>query len=29
MDHTVGRLSKQFVPLHSNNSFNLGINFPF
>lgn len=29
MDHTVGKLSKQFIPLNSNNSFNLGINFPF
>ncbi len=29
MDHTVGKLSKQFIPLHSNNSFNFGINFPF
>lgn len=29
MDHTVGRLSKQFIPLNSNNTFNLGINFPF
>ncbi len=28
-DHTVGKLSKQFVPLNSNASFNLGINFPF
>lgn len=29
MDHTVGKLSKQMIPLKSNNSFNLGINFPF
>ncbi len=29
MDHTVGKLSKQYIPLNSNNSFNLGINFPF
>lgn len=28
-DHTVGKLSKECVPLNSNASFNLGINFPF
>ncbi len=29
MDHTVGKLAKQGVPLESNASFNLGIDFPF
>ena len=29
MDHTVGKLSKQFVPLSSNAQFNLGLNFLF
>ncbi|MDE7467771.1 MAG: hypothetical protein K2M61_05400 [Muribaculaceae bacterium] len=29
MDHTLGKVSKQFVPLSSNASVNLGINFPF
>ncbi len=29
MDQTVGRLAKQGVPLNSNASFNMGINFPF
>lgn len=29
MDHTLGKVSKQFVPLNSNASLNLGINFPF
>lgn len=29
MDHTLGKLSKQGVPLNSNASFNFGINFPF
>ncbi|MCM1290381.1 MAG: DUF5723 family protein [Prevotella sp.] len=29
MDHTVGKLAKQFVPLSSNAEFALGINFPF
>lgn len=29
MDHTIGRLSKQLIPLKSNADFNLGINFPF
>lgn len=29
MDHTVGKLAKQGVPLNSNASFNFGINFPF
>lgn len=29
MDHTLGKLAKQGVPLNSNGSFNLGINFPF
>lgn len=29
MDHTIGRLSKQMIPLKSNADFNLGINFPF
>lgn len=29
MDHTVGKLSKQFIPLNSNASLNLGLNFPF
>ena len=28
MDHTVGKVAKQFVPLSSNASFNFGINFP-
>ena len=28
-DYLVGKLSKQFIPLNSNNAFNLGINFPF
>ena len=29
MDHTMGKLAKQGVPLNSNAAFNLGINFPF
>ena len=29
MDHTLGKVAKQFVPLNSNASVNLGINFPF
>lgn len=29
MDHTIGKLAKQGVPLNSNASVNLGINFPF
>lgn len=29
MDRTPGKLAKQFVPLNSNMSLNLGINFPF
>lgn len=29
MDHTMGKLAKQGVPLNSNASFNFGINFPF
>lgn len=29
MDHTLGKLAKQGVPLNSNASFNVGINFPF
>lgn len=29
MDHTLGKLSKEGVPLNSNASVNLGINFPF
>ena len=29
MDHTLGKVTKQFVPLNSNASLNLGINFPF
>lgn len=29
MDHPVGKLAKQGVPLNSNASFNFGINFPF
>lgn len=29
MDHTLGKLAKQGIPLNSNASFNLGINFPF
>lgn len=29
MDHTVGKLAKQGIPLKSNADFNLGINFPF
>lgn len=29
MDHTLGTLSKQFIPLNSNASLNLGINFLF
>lgn len=29
MDNTLGRLSKQYVPLNSNAAVNLGINFPF
>lgn len=28
MDHTLGRVSKQFVPLRSNADFTMGINFP-
>lgn len=29
MDHTLGKLAKQGIPLSSNASLNLGINFPF
>jgi len=29
MDHTLGKLAKQGVPLNSNASFNFGIDFPF
>ena len=29
MDHTLGKVTKQFVPLSSNASMNFGINFPF
>lgn len=29
MDHTLGKLAKQGVPLNSNASLNFGINFPF
>lgn len=29
MDHTMGKLAKQGVPLNSNASINFGINFPF
>lgn len=29
MDHTLGKVTKQFAPLSSNASVNLGINFPF
>lgn len=29
MDHTIGKLAKQGLPLNSNASFNMGINFPF
>lgn len=29
MDHTLGKLSKQFAPLSTNASLNFGINFPF
>lgn len=28
MDHTLGKLSKQFIPLKSNAALNIGINFP-
>ncbi|MDE6558918.1 MAG: hypothetical protein K2K29_03420, partial [Muribaculaceae bacterium] len=28
MDHTMGKLAKQFVPLNSNAELNFGINFP-
>lgn len=29
MDHTLGKVTKEFAPLSSNASVNLGINFPF
>lgn len=29
MDHTIGKVAKQFVPLSSNASVNFGLNFPF
>lgn len=29
MDHTLGKLAKQGIPLSSNAEFNMGINFPF
>lgn len=29
MDHTLGKLAKQGIPLNSNAQFNVGINFPF
>lgn len=28
MDHTIGRLSRQMIPLKSNADFNIGLNFP-
>lgn len=28
MDHTIGKVTKQFIPLNSNASLNFGINFP-
>ena len=29
MDNTLGKLARQGIPLNSNASVNLGINFPF
>lgn len=29
MDHTMGKVTKEFVPLSSNASLNFGMNFPF
>ena len=29
MDHTIGKLAKQGIPLSGNTEFNMGINFPF
>lgn len=29
MDHTVGKLAKQYVPLNMNSQLSLGLNFPF
>ena len=29
MDHTIGKLAKQGIPLSGNSEFNMGINFPF
>lgn len=29
MDHTLGKVSKEFIPLRSNAHINMGINFPF
>lgn len=29
MDHTLGKLTKQFVPINPNSQISLGINFPF
>jgi hypothetical protein len=29
MDHTLGKLAKQGIPLSSNAEFSMGINFPF
>lgn len=29
MDHTMGKLAKQGIPLSSNTEFNIGMNFPF
>lgn len=29
MDHTLGSVTKEFIPLSSNGSVNMGINIPF
>jgi hypothetical protein len=29
MDHTLGKVTKEFIPLTSKGSFNLGVNIPF
>lgn len=29
MDHTLGKVTRQFAPLNSNMSVNFGLNFPF
>ncbi len=29
MDHTLGKVTKQWAPLSSNASLNFGMNFPF